>query len=68
VRRRRWPGLRRARALTPRYFADIPAQSTWKLTPGAAYVHICANETIQGVEFKARRKLAASAASRGLVA
>ena len=31
---------------------DIPEQSTWKLTPGAAYVHICANETIQGVEFK----------------
>jgi phosphoserine aminotransferase len=33
--------------------ADVPAQSTWKLTPGAAYTHICANETIQGVEFKA---------------
>jgi phosphoserine aminotransferase len=34
--------------------ADIPEQSSWKLTPDAAFVHICANETIQGVEFKAR--------------
>lgn len=33
--------------------ADIPAQSSWKLTKGGAYVHICANETIGGVEFKA---------------
>jgi phosphoserine aminotransferase len=33
---------------------DIPAQSTWNLTPNAAYVHICANETIGGVEFKVR--------------
>ena len=38
---------------------DIPAQSTWKLTPGAAYTHICANETIQGVEFKASARHAA---------
>eukprot|EP00894_Picocystis_sp_ML_P003946 jgi/Pico_ML_1/54463/g4807.t1 len=33
-------------------FTVIPDQSEWKLTPGAKYVHICANETIQGVEFK----------------
>lgn len=33
-------------------FTVIPEQSEWKLTPGAKYVHICANETIQGVEFK----------------
>eukprot|EP00243_Klebsormidium_subtile_P009199 TRINITY_DN4520_c0_g1_i1.p1 TRINITY_DN4520_c0_g1~~TRINITY_DN4520_c0_g1_i1.p1 ORF type:complete len:429 (+),score=146.08 TRINITY_DN4520_c0_g1_i1:110-1288(+) len=36
----------------PGKFTDIPPQSEWKLTPGAKYVHICANETIQGVEFK----------------
>lgn len=34
-----------------RNFTDIPAQSTWKLDPSAAYVHICMNETIGGVEF-----------------
>ncbi|XP_013190338.2 probable phosphoserine aminotransferase [Amyelois transitella] len=35
---------------TDRY-TDIPDQSTWKLDPNASYVHICANETIHGVEF-----------------
>ena len=29
----------------------MPQQSTWKLDPNAAYVHICSNETIGGVEY-----------------
>ena len=29
----------------------VPKQSAWKLSPDAAYVHICSNETIGGVEF-----------------
>lgn len=29
----------------------IPPRETWDLDPGAAYVHIAANETIRGVEF-----------------
>jgi phosphoserine aminotransferase len=32
-------------------FTAIPAQSDWKLDPGASYVHICSNETIGGVQF-----------------
>jgi len=32
-------------------FHHVPARDTWKLTPDAAYVHICTNETIGGVEF-----------------
>jgi phosphoserine aminotransferase len=32
-------------------FRTIPARADWRLTPGAAYVHITANETIHGVEF-----------------
>jgi phosphoserine aminotransferase len=32
-------------------YASVPAQSHWKLTPGAAYVHYTPNETIGGVEF-----------------
>jgi phosphoserine aminotransferase len=32
-------------------FSHVPARDTWKLTPDAAYVHICNNETIGGVEF-----------------
>ena len=29
----------------------IPPQQQWQLDPGAAYVHICSNETIGGVQF-----------------
>jgi phosphoserine aminotransferase len=32
-------------------FTAIPARETWQLDPDAAYVHICANETIGGVEY-----------------
>jgi phosphoserine aminotransferase len=32
-------------------FTAIPKQSQWHLHAGAAYVHICANETIGGLEF-----------------
>ena len=32
-------------------FTRIPERSTWRLTPAAAYVHICSNETISGVEY-----------------
>ena len=32
-------------------FTSIPKRSEWKLDPNAAYVHICSNETIGGVEY-----------------
>jgi phosphoserine aminotransferase len=32
-------------------FTGIPPRSTWKLDTDAAYVHICSNETIGGVEY-----------------
>jgi len=32
-------------------FTAVPAEATWKLDPAAAYVHLCMNETIGGVEF-----------------
>jgi phosphoserine aminotransferase len=34
-----------------RNFSYVPAQSTWRLDPNAAYVHVCTNETIGGVEY-----------------
>lgn len=34
-----------------RNFTYVPARADWKLDPQAAYVHICSNETIGGVEF-----------------
>jgi len=33
-------------------YRDIPARDSWQLSPDAAYVHITANETIHGVEFR----------------
>lgn len=33
-----------------RSFTYVPAQSTWKRSADAAYLHYCANETIGGVE------------------
>jgi phosphoserine aminotransferase len=34
-----------------RSFSYVPEQRTWQLDPEAAYVHVCTNETIGGVEF-----------------
>jgi len=34
-----------------RRFTYVPKQSTWKLSPDAAYVHVCTNETIGGLEY-----------------
>jgi phosphoserine aminotransferase len=34
-----------------RNFTYVPKQSTWKRSPDAAYLHICSNETIGGVEY-----------------
>jgi len=34
-----------------RQFTYVPPQSTWKPHAGAAYVHVCTNETIGGVEY-----------------
>ena len=33
-------------------FTTIPDVADWNLTEGSKFVHICSNETIQGVEFK----------------
>ncbi len=32
-------------------FSYVPARESWKLSPDAAYVHVCTNETIGGVEY-----------------
>ena len=32
-------------------FTQVPPRETWQLDPDAAYVHICSNETIGGVEY-----------------
>lgn len=41
-----------ARTLDPSgKFTAIPAQSSWNLSEHANYVHICTNETVDGVEY-----------------
>jgi len=35
-----------------RQFSYVPARENWKLDPAAAYVHVCTNETIGGVEYQ----------------
>src|SRR5512133_181525 len=34
-----------------KHFSYIPPRASWKLSPDAAYVHICSNETIGGLEY-----------------
>lgn len=36
----------------PGGFLDIPARAGWRLSEDAAYVHITANETIHGIEYR----------------
>jgi phosphoserine aminotransferase len=45
----------------------LPDPSTWQLTPGASYVHLCSNETINGVEFQQLPDLAALGSDAPLV-
>src|SRR5262249_3839885 len=32
-------------------YTAIPSRESWQLDPGAAYVHICSNETIGGLQY-----------------
>jgi len=40
-----------AASAEPNGFTAIPPQREWRLDPQAAYVHICSNETIGGLEY-----------------
>ena len=33
-------------------FTYVPERASWKLSPDAAYVHVCTNETIGGIEYQ----------------
>ena len=49
-------------------FTQVPMRADWKLSPHAAYVHICTNETIDGVEFSAAPDIANDTNNAPLVA
>jgi phosphoserine aminotransferase len=40
-----------AASAADRKYTYVPRRETWKLSPDAAYVHVCTNETIGGVEY-----------------
>ena len=48
---RKYCAPRVAASAEDRQFTYVPARSTWQLDPDAAYVHVCTNETIGGVEY-----------------
>ncbi|MDO4682282.1 MAG: 3-phosphoserine/phosphohydroxythreonine transaminase [Lautropia sp.] len=49
---RRYGNIRIAATGKASRYTALPARDTWALDPSAAYVHLCTNETIGGVEFQ----------------
>ena len=49
---RRYGGVNIAASGAASGYTAIPARDTWQLDPQAAYVHICSNETIGGLEYQ----------------
>ena len=49
---KKYGGVHIAASAEDRGFTYVPDRAAWQLTPGAAYVHICSNETIGGVEYQ----------------
>jgi len=49
-------------------FTTIPEVATWKLSSNPAYVHVCTNETIDGVEFQFTPDIAKATNDAPLVA
>jgi phosphoserine aminotransferase len=47
----RYASVNVAATSEPGRFTSVPPQEYWKLTRDAAYLHICTNETIDGVEY-----------------
>ncbi|HET9823649.1 MAG TPA: 3-phosphoserine/phosphohydroxythreonine transaminase [Burkholderiaceae bacterium] len=48
---RRYAAVNVAASAADTGYDRVPPRETWRLDPQAAYVHICANETIGGVEY-----------------
>lgn len=49
---RRYGNIRVAASGKADRYTALPARDGWQLDPSAAYVHLCTNETIGGVEFQ----------------
>ncbi|MCS6810990.1 MAG: 3-phosphoserine/phosphohydroxythreonine transaminase [Tepidimonas sp.] len=64
---RRYGDVHIAASSADRGFTAIPAPSSWSLRSQPAYVHLCSNETIHGVEFHELPDLAALGCDAPLV-
>ncbi|MDO4906130.1 MAG: 3-phosphoserine/phosphohydroxythreonine transaminase [Lautropia sp.] len=49
---RRYGDVRVAASSEADRYTSVPSRAEWDLDPSAAFVHICANETIGGVEYQ----------------
>lgn len=49
-------------------YTEVPARANWKLSKDAAYVHLCTNETIDGVEYHFTPEVAVDTADAPIVA
>jgi phosphoserine aminotransferase len=48
---KKYTNVQVAASAEDRNFTYVPPQATWKVDPASAYVHVCTNETIGGVEY-----------------
>jgi phosphoserine aminotransferase len=48
---RKYCAVNVAASAEDKHFTYVPPQESWKLSKGAAYIHVCTNETIGGVEY-----------------
>ena len=49
-------------------YTEVPARASWQLSKDAAYVHICSNETIDGVEYHFAPEVASDTGDAPIVA
>ncbi|GAC1330215.1 MAG: 3-phosphoserine/phosphohydroxythreonine transaminase [Collimonas sp.] len=65
---RRYGNVNVAASSEDSHFAQIPERDSWQLSKDPAYVHICTNETIDGVEYQFTPDIAAETNNAPLVA
>jgi len=49
---RKYGGVNVAATSQASKFSSIPTRESWNLSKNAAYVHVCSNETVHGIEFQ----------------
>jgi len=65
---RKYAGVNIAASGEASGFKTVPPRDTWKLSRDAAYVHICTNETIDGIEYHFAPEVGADTGDAPIVA